>query len=189
MNVVVGLVVNPSPSDRKPRSQSTRYSETHPPFTEPPAAGEQTAIGAHFSYRPMHPGRGDNLSYHRQLFQERENHRHAVDHSTHSCLPILARVHHLNACKLDVDIQQEHRLGVIEFTARQNSTPDNQSRHAPGREKHGVLCPDRTPHPKRQSPVHPSCFKHQRAHTNTPEFPPVNAQPAITDALPRRCTF
>ena len=119
-----GLTVDPS--DRKPRNQGARRSETYPLFTEHVATCQQTSAGNHLSCRPIFPRQG----FHRG---------HGIDDSTDSCVPILARVHHFDTRKLDTNIQQEQEFGGAELTTGQGSTPGNLSRHASDQRKSRVL--------------------------------------------------
>jgi len=84
-----GLTVDPPA--QTPRIQRTMCLEVLTLFTERIAAGEQVATG-------------DPLP-HRQRFHGRGRPGCELDHSADSCVPILARIHHLGPGKLDANIR------------------------------------------------------------------------------------
>ena len=82
------LTVNPS--DQKPRSQNTRCPPISVPVAEHVTASQQVTARDHSPYRPTHPP-WQHIGY-------------ISPYSADSCMPILARVHHLRPRKLDADI-------------------------------------------------------------------------------------
>ena len=98
-------------------------------------------------------------------------------------MPVLARVYHFDAQKLDADIQQEQELSDGEFTTGQVSASANPSRRGPDHGKLRIRRPNNTPYSKLRNPGHRLHFSRRRIRTNAPEFPPVSTQSPVTISL------
>jgi len=103
------------PLDRESRNPSPRYPGVHTLPAERVTAGQQVASGDHFLHRSIHLSGGSR--------------RRKTDCSTYSRMPVLARLHHLVARKLDADIQRTEGLGSVESGTRQGGPSDGLPQH------------------------------------------------------------